>query len=138
MKSVISVIIGTVLFSSAAYADKFPFQHSEKYESKYGVLEVTPSNDENPKFGFLINANVDMYVCEATETAYITERDSYKNTWTATALVDTESAYNDNFCKIEFIKDKDGKITVKTNFGCAGFCGIGAEGAMDGIYKKVK
>lgn len=138
MKSVISVIIGTVLFSSAAYADKFPFQHPEKYESKYGVLEVTPGNDDNPKFGFLINANVDMYVCEVTETAYITERDSNENSWTATALVDTENSYYDNFCKIELIKDKGGKITVKTNLGCAGFCGMGAEGAMDGVYKKTK
>ena len=113
-----SLVIATVItFLSTAQAANSPFQNPAEYKSKHGILEITPSQNDAPKFDFQINANVDMYVCEAEGTAYITERDQY--------------------CKMEFSMDKAGKIAIKTNFGCSTQCGIGAVGAMDGTYKKI-
>ncbi|MBG5975846.1 hypothetical protein KAH51_08145 [Proteus vulgaris] len=132
-----SLVIATVtIFLSTAQAANSPFQNPAEYKSKHGILEITPSKNDAAKFDFQINANIDMYVCEAEGTAYITERDSSSNTWNATALVSTDSDYGDQYCKMEFSKDKTGKIAIKTNFGCTAQCGVGAEGAMDGIYKK--
>ncbi|MEY1237244.1 hypothetical protein AB7102_06730 [Providencia manganoxydans] len=130
------VIAAVTIFLSAAQAANSPFQNPVEYKSKHGILEITPSQNEAPKFDFQINANVDMYVCEAEGTAYITERDLSSNTWNATALVSTDSDYGDQYCKMEFSMDKAGKIAIKTNFGCTAQCGVGAEGAMDEVYKK--
>lgn len=121
---------------SSAYAANSPFQVASEYHSKHGVLEITPSQNDAAKFNFNINASIDMYACDAEGTAYITEKDNALNTWSATALVNTDSHFGEQYCKMEFTKDKSGKITVKTNFGCASQCGMGAEGAMDGVYKK--
>ena len=121
---------------SSAYATNAPFQAATEYHSKHGVLEITPSQNDAAKFNFNINASIDMYSCEAEGTAYITERDSALNTWNATALVNTDSDFGEQYCKMEFTKDKAGRIMVKTNFGCSGQCGMGAEGAMDGVYKQ--
>ncbi|EPS9066818.1 hypothetical protein ACVMVJ_003341 [Providencia stuartii] len=136
MKLIPLIITVSALSLSSAYAANSPFQNPAEYKSKHGILEVTPSPNDAAKFNFQINANIDMYACEAEGTAYITERDSTLDTWSATALVNTDSNYDERYCKMEFTKDKAGRITVKTNFGCAGQCGMGAEGAMDGLYKK--
>ncbi|CAB5602230.1 MULTISPECIES: hypothetical protein [Providencia] len=132
-----SLVIATVtIFLSTAQAANPPFQNPVEYKSKHGILEITPSQNDAPKFDFQINANVDMYVCEAEGTAYITERDLSSNTWSATALVSTDSDYGDQYCKMEFSMDKAGKIAIKTSFGCSAQCGMGAVGAMNNIYKK--
>ena len=136
MKFLSLVMIALTACLSTAQATDSPFQNPAEYKSKHGILEITPSQNDAAKFDFQINANINMYVCEAEGTAYISERDSSTNTWNATALVSTDNDYGDQYCKMEFSKDKVGKITIKTNFGCAAQCGIGAEGAMDGIYKK--
>ncbi|QXX84401.1 hypothetical protein J6836_08515 [Providencia sp. R33] len=130
------LITVSVISLSSAYAANAPFQVASEYHSKHGVLEITPSQNDAAKFNFNINASIEMYACEAEGTAYITERNSALNTWNATALVNTDSNFGEQYCKMEFAKDKVGKITVKTNFGCSGQCGMGAEGAMDGVYKQ--
>lgn len=136
MKLIPLIITVSALSLSSAYAANSPFHNPAEYKSKHGILEVTPNQNDAAKFNFQINASIDMYACEAEGTAYITERDSTLDTWSATALVNTDSNYGERYCKMEFTKDKAGRITVKTNFGCSGQCGMGAEGAMDGMYKQ--
>lgn len=130
------LITVSVISLSSAYAANAPFQVATEYHSKHGVLEITPSQKDAAKFNFNINASIEMYACDAEGTAYITERDNALNTWSATALVNTDSNFGEQYCKMEFTKDKAGKITVKTNFGCSGQCGMGAEGAIDGVYQQ--
>lgn len=136
MKFLSLVMIASTICFSTAQAENSPFQYPVEYKSQHGILEITPSQNDAAKFDFQINASIDMYVCEAEGTAYITERNLSLETWNATALVSTDNDFSDQYCKIEFSKDKIGKLTVKTNFGCAAQCGTGAEGAMDGVYKK--
>ena len=132
MKFLSLVMIASTIYLSTAQAANSPFQHSVEYKSQHGILEITPSQNDAAKFNF----QIDMYACKAKDTAYITERDLSLNTWTATALVSTDNDFSDQYCKMEFSKDKAGKLTVKTNFGCAAQCGMGAEGAMNGLYKE--
>lgn len=136
MKFLSSIMIISTLTLSSAYAANSPFQSPVEYQSKHSTLEITPNTGDDANFNFHINASIDMYACEAEGTAYITEIDDALNTWGATALLNTDSNYGNQYCKMEFFKDKTGKITVKTNFGCASQCGTGAVGAMDGLYKK--
>ncbi|WP_272684339.1 hypothetical protein [Providencia sp. PROV141] len=136
MKCLSLIIATATLFLSTAQAANSPFKNPAEYKSKHGILEITPSKNDAAKFDFQINANIDMYVCEAEGTAYITERDSSSDSWNATALVRTDNDFGEQYCKMEFSKDKTGKIAIKTNFGCTAQCGVGAEGAMDDIYRK--
>lgn len=68
----LSLIIATAtIFLSTAQAANSPFQNLAEYKSKHGVLEITPNQNDAVKFGFQINANIDMYVCDAEGTAYL-------------------------------------------------------------------
>lgn len=72
MKYLLLIIATATLFLSTTQAANSPFQNPTEYKSKHGILEIAPSQNNEAKFDFQINANIDMYACEVEGKAYIT------------------------------------------------------------------